>query len=73
MGQRYNDNRKRPQQKENQLGVLGISAREFLHFAGNSAEGLGSRKEHCWSYVSIYENTSKNLLHLSPNSCLNFT
>ena len=32
---------------ENELGILGISSREFRHFAGNSAEGLRSRKEHC--------------------------
>ena len=27
----------------------------------------------CWGYISIYENTFKKLLHLPPNSCLNFT
>ena len=28
----------------------------------NSAEGLGSRKEHCWSYVvSTFKNKTKNL------------
>ena len=25
----------------------------------NSAEGLGCRREHCWGYVFIYENTPK--------------
>ena len=44
----YNDNTKRPKPKENQLGILGISSREFTHYVGNSAEGLGSRREHCW-------------------------
>ena len=58
---------------ENELGILGISSREFRHFAGNSAEGLRSRKEHCWDYVPIFENTPKELLYLSPKSCGNFT
>ena len=52
----YNDNTKRPKPKENQLGILGISSREFTHYVGNSAEGLGSRRERCWGYVSIFEN-----------------
>ena len=59
MGQIYNDSTKRPQTKENQLGILEISAREFMHFAGNSAESLRSRRECCWGYVSVYENTPK--------------
>ena len=28
----------------------------------NSAEGLRSRREHCWSYIFIYENTRKKSL-----------
>ena len=32
----------------------------------SSAEGLGSRTEHCWGYISIYENTPKKLPHLPP-------
>ena len=28
----------------------------------NLAEGLGSRREHCWGDVSIYGNTPKKLL-----------
>ena len=29
----------------------------------NSAEGLGSRKEDCWSYVAYaFENTTKNVV-----------
>ena len=39
----------------------------------NSAEGLGSRREHCWGYVSIYENIPEKLLHLPPKSCHSFT
>ena len=65
MSQIYNNNTKRPKLKENQLGILEIS--------GNSAEGLGFRRECCWGYVSIFENTPKKLLHLSPKSCANFT
>ena len=44
MSQIYNDNTKRPKPKENQLG---ISARKFMHFAGNSAEGLEPGRECC--------------------------
>ena len=44
MSQIYNDNTKRPKSKEYQLGILGISFREFTHFAGNSEEGLGPRR-----------------------------
>ena len=69
MNQIYNDNTKRPKPKENQLGILGISSREFTHYVGNSAEGLQSRTECCWGYVSIFENTPKKLLHLFPKSC----
>ena len=64
MSQIYNGNTKRPKLKENQLGIIGISAREFTHFAGNSAEGLGSRRECCCGYVSIYENTLQKLPQL---------
>ena len=62
MSQIYNDNTKRSKPKENQLGILGISSREFTHFAGNSAEGLGSRIERCWHYVSVFDNTPRKLL-----------
>ena len=73
MSQICNDNTKRPKPKENQLGIFEISTWEFTHFAGNLQEGHGSRREHCWDYVSVFENTSKKLLHLSPKSCHNFT
>ena len=69
MSQIYNDNIKRPKPKENQLGILGSSFREFTHYVENSAEGLQSRRECCWGYVSIFENTPKKLPHLSPKSC----
>ena len=57
MSQTYNDNTKRPKPKENQLRILGILSREFMDFAGNSAAGLGARRERCWGYVSVFENT----------------
>ena len=38
MGQTYNGNTKRSKLKENQLEILGISSREFMHSVGNSAE-----------------------------------
>ena len=60
MSQTYNDNTKRPKPKENELGSLGISSREFTHSVGSSAEGLGSWREHCWGYVAIFENTPKS-------------
>ena len=65
MSQICNDNTKVSKPKENQLGILGIPSREFTHSVGNLAEGLGFRREHCRSYVSIFENT--------PKSCLNST
>ena len=60
MSQIYSDNKKRSKSKENQLGILGISSREFMHSVGNSAKGLGSRRECCWGYISIFENTPKS-------------
>ena len=59
MSQIYNENTKRPKPKENQLGILGISSREFRHSVENSAEGIGSRRECCWGFVSIFEDTPK--------------
>ena len=56
MSQINNDNTKRPKPKENQLGILGISSREFTHYVGNSADGRGPRRECCWGYVSNFEN-----------------
>ena len=43
----YIDSTKRPKSKESHQGILGISSREFTHFAGNSGEGLRSRRECC--------------------------
>ena len=60
MSQIYNDKTKRPKPKDNQLGILGISSREFTYSVGNSAEGLRSGREPCWVYVSIFENTPKS-------------
>ena len=39
----------------------------------NSVEGLASRRQHCWGYISLYENICKKLLHLPTKSCHNFT
>ena len=60
MSQTYDDYTKRPKPKENQLGILGISSREFMHSVVNSAEDLGSRRKHCLGYKSIFENTPKS-------------
>ena len=59
MSQIYTDNTKRPKLKENQLGILGISSKEFTHFAGNSTESLGSRRKCCWDYTSVFELSQK--------------
>ena len=64
----YNENTKRPKPKENWQGILGISPWEFTYYVGNSAERLKSRRECCWGYVSIFENTPKKLPHVSPKS-----
>ena len=54
MSQIYNDNTKWSKPKENQLEILGISSREFMHSVGNSAEGIRSRRECCWAtYQSL--------------------
>ena len=42
MSQAYNDNTKRPKPKENQLGILGISSRQFTHSGGNQQRASGS-------------------------------
>ena len=52
MNHTYNDNTKRPKPKENQLGILEISSREFTHSVGNSTEGLGCRREHCCGFAN---------------------
>ena len=59
MSQIYNENTKRPKPKENQLGILGIPSREFMHFAGNSAEGLGSRRALLGQRICLWEYTQK--------------
>ena len=60
MSQIYNGNPKVPKPKENQLGILGISSREFMDSVGNLAEGLEFRRKYCRDYVSIFENTPKS-------------
>ena len=67
MSQRYNDNIKRQKPKENQLGILN------LHISPeNSEEGLGSRRECCWHYVSMRIHP-KSCRIFPPKSCCNFT
>ena len=66
MSQICNDNTKRPYLKENQLRILGLSAREFTYFAGNSAEGIESRRQHCWGDISFFENTPKKVATSFP-------
>ena len=41
MNQIYNGNTKRPKPKEDRLGILGVSSRQFTHFPGNSLLGPG--------------------------------
>ena len=59
MGQRHNDNIKKPK-------PLRYSARDPKNLRillENPAEGVGSRRECCWCYVvSVFENTPKNLV-----------
>ena len=58
MNQRYNDNKKTKAERKSASDLENL--RILLE---NSAEGLGSRREHCWSYiVSAFENTTKNLV-----------
>ena len=67
MSQLYNENTKKPKPKENQQGILGISSREFAHFAGNLAKGLRSRRALLGRCIYLSEYTKK-FLHLSPKS-----
>ena len=73
MSQIHNENIKRPKPKANQLGIKGISSKEFMHFARNSAEGFGSRRECCCDYIFVFENMPEKLLHLSLKSYHNVT
>ena len=58
MNQIYNNNIKRSKLQDILLGIL-----KLCIFPKNLAKGLGSRKEHCWSYVvSAFGNTNKNLM-----------
>ena len=57
MSQRYNDNKKRPKPKENQLGILKVYI-----FCWKIQ--LRASRERCRGYISIYENTSEKLQHL---------
>ena len=66
MSQIYNENTKVPKPKENQVGILGISSREFMDSVGNSAEGLEFRRKHCRDYVSTFENTPKRCRISTP-------
>ena len=52
-----NDNTKRPNPQDIQLGVSKIYI-----LAENLAESLGSRRERCWGYVSIFQNTPEKLI-----------
>ena len=70
MSQIYNDNTKKSKTKENQLGILGISARELMQFAGNSAKGLRSKRERDRESAAGVTYLS---MKTSPKSCRNFT
>ena len=51
------------------------SARDLKNLCilpGNSAAGLGSRRERRWGFESIYDNTTEMLEHLPPKSYHNF-
>ena len=57
MRQIYNDNIKRPKSQAT------WDLKNLRILPENSIEGLGSKREHCWSYVvSTFENTTKILL-----------
>ena len=67
MSQSYNVSTKRPKPQDTQLGILNLC------ILPENFAGLGSRKERCWGYAFVYENTPEKLLHLPPKSCCNFT
>ena len=49
-----------PKLQDTQLGISKIYA-----LPENSAGGLGSRRECCWGYVSVFENTTEKLIFKS--------
>ena len=61
MSQRYNDNKKKAKAERKSAKVL----KNLRILPESSVEELGSRREHCWGYTSIYENSPKKLLQLS--------
>ena len=72
MSQIYNDNTKRPKPKENQLGILGISSREFTHFDGNSAGPWVQERALLGRRIYLWEYTQK-VAASSPKIYRNFT
>ena len=61
MSQRYHDNTKRPKWEKNQQ----VRSYKSRHFAQEIQQRVLGPGEHCWGYISIYENTPENLLQLS--------
>ena len=45
------------------LGILKI----YAFCQKKSAEGLGSRREHCWGNISVYENTPLKVVAILIN------
>ena len=64
-----NGNTQRLKLQDTQLGILKV----YAFCWKNSAEDLGSSRECCWVYLSVYENTPEKFLHLPPKSYHSFT
>ena len=63
MNQRYNNNTTTKAARYSAGDLKNLCIMPY-----NSAEGLGSKRERCWDFASVYENTPKKLLHLPPKA-----
>ena len=68
MSQRY-DNTKKPKAAR----YLASDLKNLRILSDNLVQGLGSRRERRWSYVSVLENRTEKLPHLPNRTCRNFT
>ena len=62
--------------KHKKTKVVRYSARDYKNvhiLRENSAGCLGSRRERCCGYVSVYENSPEKFLHVPPKICCSFT
>ena len=67
------DSTKRPKLIENQLEILGASARKFRYFAGNSFSSETQANERVLLGIYTYLGEYNQKVSASPKNCSNFT